>query len=63
MIGFAAERLMQLETEGIFNEARSERNADRFNQQNGYQDTTSGGTIRRTDKRKRYPSSKSSIWP
>jgi len=36
MIGFAAERLMQLETGAICNAAPGERSADRQNQRNGY---------------------------
>jgi putative transposase len=48
MIGFAAERLMQLETEGICNAAPGERNAERRNQRNGYRDRdweTRAGTV------------------
>jgi putative transposase len=43
MIGFAAERLMQLETEALCN-----RSADRLNQRNGYRDRdweTRAGTV------------------
>ena len=38
MIGFAAQRLMQLETEAICNAAPGERRTDRRNQRNGYRD-------------------------
>ena len=38
MIGFAAERLMQLETEGLCGAAPGERTAERRNQRNGYRD-------------------------
>ncbi len=38
IIGFAAERRMQLETEAICNAASGERSADRRNQRNGYRD-------------------------
>jgi len=36
MIGFAAERLMALETETLRNAAPGERGPDRHNQRNGY---------------------------
>jgi putative transposase len=48
MIGFAAERLMQLETEAICNAAPGERSTDRRNQRNGYRDRdweTRAGTV------------------
>jgi len=48
MIGFAAERLMQLETEAICNAAPGERSPDRHNQRNGYRDRdweTRAGTV------------------
>jgi transposase-like protein len=38
MIGFAAERLMTLETESLCNAAPGERSTDRQNQRNGYRD-------------------------
>jgi len=38
MIGFAALRLMQQETEAICNAAPGERRADRRNQRNSYRD-------------------------
>ena len=42
MIGFAAERLMQLETDvdGLIGAGRHERSAGRTNQRNGYRDRT-----------------------
>ncbi len=48
MIGFAAERLMALETAGLCNAAPGERSADRHNQRNGYRDRdwqTRAGTV------------------
>ena len=48
MIGFAAERLMALETESLCNAAPGERSADRQNQRNGYRDRdwqTRAGTV------------------
>jgi putative transposase len=48
MIGFAAERLMQLETEGLCGAAPGERTVDRRNQRNGYRDRdweTRAGTV------------------
>ena len=38
MIGFAAERLMALETEALCNAAPGERSTERTNQRNGYRD-------------------------
>jgi transposase-like protein len=38
MIGFAANRLMEAETEGICGAAHGERTAERRNQRNGYRD-------------------------
>ena len=48
MIGFAAERLMQLETDGLCGGAPGERNPERTNQRNGYRDRdwqTRAGTV------------------
>ena len=48
MIGFAAERLMQLETDGLCGAASGERSAERTNQRNGYRDRdwqTRAGTV------------------
>ena len=48
MIGFAAERLMALETEGLCGAGPGERSATRTNQRNGYRDRdwqTRAGTV------------------
>ena len=48
MIGFAAQRLMELETEGLCGAGHGERSADRRNQRNGYRDrdwATRAGTV------------------
>ena len=48
MNGFAAERLMQLETEGLCGAAPGERTAERRNQRNGYRNgdwETRAGTV------------------
>src|SRR5471030_3285127 len=47
-IGFAAQRLMELETEGLTGAAPGERNPDRINQRNGYRERdwqTRAGTV------------------
>ena len=48
MIGFAAERLMALETDGLCGAASGERSPERTNQRNGYRDRdwqTRAGTV------------------
>jgi transposase-like protein len=48
MIGFAAQRLMELESEALCGAGRGERSADRRNQRNGYRDRdweTRAGTV------------------
>jgi putative transposase len=48
MIGFAAERLMALETEALCGAALGERSPDRINQRNGYRERdwqTRAGTV------------------
>jgi putative transposase len=38
MIGFAAQRLMELETKGLCGATHGERSAERVNQRNGYRE-------------------------
>ena len=48
MIGFAAQRLMELESEGLCGAGHGERSADRRNQRNGYRERdweTRAGTV------------------
>ncbi len=48
MIGFTAQRLMELEVEGLTGAAHGERSTDRINQRNGYRDRaweTRAGTV------------------
>ena len=48
MIGFAAQRLMELETEELCGATHGERTAERHNQRNGYRDRdwqTRAGTV------------------
>jgi putative transposase len=48
MIGFTAQRLMELEVEGLTGAAHGERSPDRINQRNGYRDRlweTRAGTV------------------
>src|SRR3979490_1140430 len=48
MIGFAAQRLMELESEALFGAGQGERSAERRNQRNGYRDRdweTRAGTV------------------
>ncbi len=48
MIGFTAQRLMELEIEGLTGAAHGERSPERINQRNGYRDRlweTRAGTV------------------
>jgi putative transposase len=48
MIGFAAQRLMELETDGLCSATHGERSAGRVNQRNGYRERdwhTRAGTV------------------
>jgi len=52
MIGFTAQRLMELEVEGLTGAAYGEKNADRLAQRNGYRDRvweTRAGTVADSD--------------
>jgi putative transposase len=71
MIGFAAERLMQLETDTRCGAGHSERNPDRLNHRNGYRERdweTRAGTVElRIPKLRRAATSRPSwnraAWP
>ena len=52
MIGFAAQRLMELETEALCGAGHGERSPERMNQRNGYRDRdwqTRAGTVELVD--------------
>ncbi len=48
MIAFAAQRLMNLEVEGLTGAGHGERSADRLNQRNGYRDRDWGEADKET---------------
>src|SRR2546428_12919309 len=57
MVGFAAQRLMELEVESVTGAAHGERSPDRINRRNGYRDriweTRAGGGERAIPKRRK----------
>ena len=71
MIGFTAQRLMELEVEGLTGAAHGERSPERINQRNGYRDRpweTRAGTVElripKLRKGSYFPSSWSrAAWP
>ena len=67
MIGFAAQRLMELETEALCGAGHGERSPERMNQRNGYRDRdwqTRAGTVElRIPKLLKAPTSRPSWSP
>src|ERR1700739_1414095 len=66
MIGFTAQRLMELEVEGLTGAAHGERSPERINQRNGYRDRlweTRAGTVDRVSwSRAAWPKRRSLRW-
>ena len=60
MIGFAAQRLMELETEGLCGAGPGERSPQRLNQRNGYRDRDTGRRLLRPRRPGRAPSNSAS---